>query len=334
MIILGIETSCDETAVAVVEDGNIIKSNLISSQIKAHKRYGGVVPELASRMHAEKINSLIQKACEQADITLPDIDAIAVTEGPGLEGALLIGQAAAKTLSLTLGKPLIHVNHLWGHIYASMLATPRPQFPFICMLISGGHTQLLLIKNHFDATLLGQTRDDAVGESFDKISRRLGLGYPGGPIIEEEAKSGDPLKFTFPKAMLNIGLEFSFSGLKTAVIQEIMTLEKSGESIPVPDICASFQYTVAEIIQHKCLRASKENNCNTIVLSGGVSANQYLRQALEDMAAKNNLTVITPPLAYCTDNAAMIAVAAHYYHTHISTTHSQNFTVKPNLKVT
>jgi N6-L-threonylcarbamoyladenine synthase len=331
--ILAIESSCDETAVAIVTDGLDVRSNIIKSQIKKHQKFGGVVPELASRMHAEAITPLIDLALEKANITFDQLHAIAVTHGPGLEGALLVGQTAAKTLAKALQLPLIPVNHLHGHIYATLLShSPTPQFPFIALLVSGGHTQLIHAKDHFQFDLLGQTRDDAAGECFDKVARALTLGYPGGPLIEHHARLGNPTAFKFPKAMLNVGYEFSFSGIKTAVLQTIQAHPITPQLIQ--DISASFQKTVSDILLHKTMLACKNLGLSTVSISGGVSANQALKIAFEDYGRAHNIQVITPPLPYATDNAAMIGCAAYYQHLTYPHLSHLPFKASPNLKVT
>jgi len=312
MKILAIETSCDETAVAIVENGTKILANIIASQINYHKPLGGVVPELASRMHCEAVHRLIEKALKTAQCSLDSISAIASTYGPGLEGALLVGLTAAKTMAYILKKPLIATHHLHGHIYANLLSEPDFCFPAICLIVSGGHTQLLKINDHFKIDILGQTRDDAAGEAFDKIARHLGLDYPGGPAIETCAKKGNPNTFNFPKAMLKVSYEFSFSGLKTAVIQTINKLRATNQPFKTEDICASFQKTVIDILIHKALSACQNTEIPTLLLSGGVIANKTLQARFKEAATQHNIRLITPPPVLCTDNAAMIASAAYY----------------------
>ncbi len=304
MKILAIETSCDETAVAVVENGATVLTSLVASQIATHQKHGGVVPELASRMHTEKLHGLLDRALKETGLSFNDIDACAVTQGPGLEGSLLVGIAAAKTLSHLLEIPLINVNHLHGHIYANFLSNP-PVFPFICLIVSGGHTQLIHAKGHMDFELLGETRDDAAGEAFDKVARSLNLGYPGGPAIEKAAQTGNEKAFKFPKAMLNSPYEFSFSGLKTAVIQ---TLRKLEQPWPVADLAASFQKAVVDVLTKKAYDACRHLGIKTLVLSGGVAANTALRNACQALPVDLHI----PESIYCTDNAAMIGAAAYY----------------------
>lgn len=314
MLILAIETSCDETAVALVQDGRTILGHAISSQIKEHKLFGGVVPELASRLHAETVNLLIDRVCTESAVALHQIDAIAVTYGPGLEGALLVGLAAAKALAQLLNKPLIPINHMHGHIYANFLSGPLPLFPCICMVVSGGHTQLLQINDHFSFKLLGQTRDDAAGEAFDKVARVLGLGYPGGPAIETAALSGNPSSFKFPQAIKHEAFDFSFSGIKTAVIYQLNSLKEAGHSIPVCDLAASFQHAVISILIFKAIKACEYTGISNLMLSGGVVANNALRTAFESAARAKKIRLKYPEIRYCTDNAAMIGAAAYFYY--------------------
>lgn len=328
--ILAIESSCDETSVAIVYEGHKVLANLVSSQIKAHQKYGGVVPELASRMHAEKINFLLEEALSQSQLTWDAIDAVAVTYGPGLEGALLIGVVAAKTISFLRKIPLIGMNHLHGHIYANFLLDERPSFPFLTLVVSGGHTQLVRVIDHFKFELLGATRDDAAGESFDKIARFLGLGYPGGPVIEKTALTGNSKAFRFPRAMMNDAYEFSFSGLKTAVIQEITRLRSSHTPFLVEDICASFQKAVIDVLLFKSIKACDQYGISQLVLSGGVTANKALRTTFEVECKQNGIRCFVPPFAYCTDNAAMIGAGAYYRYL-IEPEACSKFAVNPNL---
>lgn len=331
--ILAIESSCDETSIAVIENGISIKSNKISSQMKAHQAFGGVVPELASRMHAEKIHILLNQALKEAGIAIQDIDAVAVTAGPGLEGSLLVGLTMAKTIAVMLDKPFLAVNHLHGHIYANFLTGTPPVFPFVCVLVSGGHTMLVLVKNHFDFQFLGSTRDDAAGEVFDKVARVLDLGYPGGPIVEKQASEGNPKAFNFPKAMKHRGYEFSFSGVKTAVIQQIRDLQAQGAALPVPDLCASFQKAVIDILLLKALKACDEFQVKGILLSGGVTANKTLRQAFQDACDKRGYHLYVPPFVLCTDNAAMIGAAAYFQYQTFGTASPLTTRANPNLPI-
>lgn len=309
--ILAIETSCDETSAAVVEDGIKVLSNVVSSQVDVHRKFGGVVPEIASRKHLELINPVIREALEQAGVGFGDLHAVAVTQGPGLVGALLVGLAAAKALAFALDIPLLAVNHLEGHIYANFLAHRSLTFPLVCLVVSGGHTDLVLVRRHGDYQLLGRTRDDAAGEAFDKVARVLGLSYPGGPAIERLAREGNEEAIAFPRASVE-GLDFSFSGLKTAVIQYLYRCQKLGEEIKKADVAASFQKTVVDVLVEKTLEAARRTGCRDIILAGGVAANERLRAAMQEGARREGRNVFYPPLALCTDNAAMIACAAYY----------------------
>ncbi|MBS3970324.1 MAG: tRNA (adenosine(37)-N6)-threonylcarbamoyltransferase complex transferase subunit TsaD [Clostridia bacterium] len=311
MLILGIETSCDETSAAVINHGNKILSNVISSQISTHQPYGGVVPEIASRKHLENIIPVISEAMDQADVSFKELDAIAVTYGPGLAGALLVGVSAAKALAYSLGKPLIGVNHLDGHIYASFLEHTI-QMPLVCLVVSGGHTSLVYMEDHDQRNLLGATRDDAAGEVFDKIARKMNLGYPGGPIIEKMALEGQET-IDFPRAWLEPdSLDFSFSGLKTSVINYLHKKEQIGEEINVPDIAASFQKAIFEVLVTKTIGAAETKNVKSIVLAGGVAANSYFKNWMTQEAGKKGIKVYYPSPVLCTDNAAMIACAGYY----------------------
>lgn len=311
--LLGIETSCDETSAAVVVDGTEIKSNIISSQIKVHQKFGGVVPEVASRKHLENINQVIIEALEQAGLSYRDIDGVAVTYGPGLVGALLVGVAAAKALAYGLDKPLIAVNHLEGHIYANFLANPQLEFPLLCLVVSGGHTDLILMESHGNYRLLGHTRDDAAGEAFDKVARAMGLGYPGGPLIDRLARQGNPQGVDMPRAYLEAGsFDFSFSGLKSAVLNYLNRARQKGITVNKADLAASFQQAVVDVLVDKALAAADQYRVGTVMLAGGVAANSFLRQQLQQRAEKQHIKVVYPPLILCTDNAAMIAGAAYH----------------------
>jgi N6-L-threonylcarbamoyladenine synthase len=306
--ILGIETSCDETSVAVVENGRTILSNIVSSQMEIHKRYGGVVPEVASRGHVEQITLVIEEALEKAGVTLEGIDAIAVTKGPGLVGALLIGVAAAKSLSFTHDIPLLGVHHIAGHIYANRIIQEF-EFPLLTLVVSGGHTELVLMKEHGNFEILGETRDDAAGEAYDKVARALQLPYPGGPHIDRLSAQGKA-NIPFPRSWLEPdSLDFSFSGLKSAVLNYLHNAEQRGEVPKVEDVAASFQESVVEVLVTKTIRAALEQNVKQVLLAGGVAANQALRKKLQEECEGNKLPLIIPPLALCTDNAAMIASA-------------------------
>jgi N6-L-threonylcarbamoyladenine synthase len=313
--VLGIETSCDETAVAVVEDGRAIRSNLISSQAHLHERFGGVVPEVASRAHLESINPLMTMALTEAGVWFPDLDAVAVTVGPGLVGALLVGIAAAKAVAVALGVPFVGVNHLEGHIFANVLAE-GPQAleePFVCFLVSGGHTMLVHVPEPFDYRVLGQTLDDAAGEAFDKVARFLGLGFPGGPALDALATSGDRDAVRFPRAATERGFDFSLSGLKTAVVRHVKAERaRGGAQTSVADLAASFQEAVVEVQVDKTIAAARETGVRTIVLGGGVVANTRLRALMAERAEPEGLRVLIPPSDLCTDNAAMIACAGYH----------------------
>jgi N6-L-threonylcarbamoyladenine synthase len=312
MRVLGIETSCDETAVAVVEDGRTVLANLISSQAHLHERYGGVVPEVASRAHVENINPLMTMALTEAGVWFGEVDAVAVTTGPGLVGALLVGLATAKTVALALGVPLIGVNHLEGHIYANVLEQGPIQEPFVCLLVSGGHTMLIHVPEPHRYELLGQTLDDAAGEAFDKIARFLGLGFPGGPALDALARSGDPQAVRFPRAATERGYDFSLSGLKTAVIRHVRAERARGQETPIEDLAASFQEAVVEVQVDKTIAAAKGSGVATIVLGGGVVANSRLRELIGERAEREGLRLMMPAPELCTDNAAMIACAGYF----------------------
>jgi N6-L-threonylcarbamoyladenine synthase len=313
--ILGIETSCDETAAAVIENGRALLGSTVATQMEIHARYGGVFPEVASRQHVLSIIPVVEDALSKAHLTLKDIDAIAVTRGPGLAGSLIVGVNAAKGLALGSGLPLIGVNHLEGHLYSAWVhnagesVLPEPQFPLMVLLVSGGHTELDLMTDHLSYKRLGSTLDDAAGEAFDKVARLLGLSYPGGPAIQRAAEEGDPTRFQFPRAWLEGTWNFSFSGIKTAVLKEAKGYESRGKSIPVPDMAASFQTAVVDILFNKTIRAAREFGAKEILVAGGVSANRALRDAFRN---QSEYKVHIPPLSLCTDNAAMIAAAGYY----------------------
>lgn len=310
--ILAIESSCDDTSVAVVRDGRQVLSCVISSQIDIHTRFGGVVPEIASRNHISAIDNVAKKALADAGLTLKDIDAIAVTQGAGLIGSLLVGISYAKALSFATGIPLIAVNHIEGHIAANYITHKELTPPFVCLLVSGGHTALVKVDGYNHHELLGSTLDDAVGEAFDKVSRLLGLGYPGGPAVQKTAEGGkDNIEFTRHHTD-NLGLNFSFSGKKTAVINYLHTLEQRGEKPDPHDVCASFQNWVVDDLTSKAILACKQTGLNKLVLAGGVSANRALRTRLDALAEKENIQVYYPELIYCTDNAAMIGSSAYF----------------------
>jgi len=313
IIILGIETSCDETSVAIVKSGDKILSNIIASQMDIHQEYGGVVPEIASREHMKNILITCEEALKKADINLRDIDAIAIANGPGLKGSLLVGLSFAKAMAFALGKPLIGVNHLDGHIYANFLVHKNIKTPFISLIVSGGHTLLILVKAIGKHEIIGTTRDDAAGEVFDKIAKYLNLGYPGGPIIEEIALKGTKNAISFPRPLTKTpNLDFSFSGLKTAVIYFVNEKIKIKEDLNIADICASFQQAVIETLVIKTLYAAEKYNIKNIVVGGGVAANKSLKKAMLKAGNKVNKKVYFPSKELCTDNAAMIAVVGYY----------------------
>ncbi len=313
IIVLGIESSCDETSAAIVRNGREVLSNVISSQVDLHKEYGGVVPEIASRKHVELIIPVIDQAISEAGITLDQVDAIGVTYGPGLVGALLVGLTSAKALAFALDKPLVGVHHIEGHICANFLDHPELEPPFVCLVASGGHSHIVNVSDYDKFEILGQTRDDAAGEAFDKISRALGLGYPGGPAIDSAAKKGNEKAVRFPRVHLEVGsLDFSFSGLKTAVLNYIIQQEQKGEEISVEDVAASFQQAVVDILVENTLKAVKSRGVNKVALAGGVAANSLLRQSIKDGAEEIGCRVYFPRPVLCTDNAAMIACASYY----------------------
>lgn len=323
--VLAIETSCDETAVAIVNNRQVL-SSIIASQIPVHQQYGGVVPEVASRAHLETVNDAIAQAMDQAQLDWDKIDAIAATCAPGLVGALLVGLTAAKTLAILHKKPFLGVHHLEGHIYATYLSEPTLDPPFLSLLVSGGHTSLIYVKECGSYETLGETRDDAAGEAFDKVARLLKLGYPGGPVIDKLAQTGDPQAFALPEGKVSLPgggyhrYDGSFSGLKTAVLRLVQQLEKEEDSLPVEDIAASFQATVAKALTKRAIACALDYGLDTIAVGGGVAANSGLRQHLQTAASANKLRVLFPPLKFCTDNAAMIACAAadHFSRGHTS----------------
>ena len=312
MKVLAVESSCDETSVAVVENGREVYSNVIASQIDTHKKFGGVVPEIASRQHVEAINTVLKEGLDQAGVKLSDIDIIASTKGPGLIGALLVGLSAGKALALATGKPFVGVNHIVGHVCANYISFKDLEPPFIGLIISGGHTYLIEVKDYVDFTLHGRTVDDAVGEAFDKVARSLGLSYPGGPVVDALAKKGKET-IEFPRVMIKEdNYNFSFSGLKTAVLNYLNSTRLRGEEIVVEDVCKSFQEAVVDVLLEKSFRLAREKNIDKIVLCGGVSANSRIREAFEERGSKENIKIFYPELKLCTDNAAMIASAAYY----------------------
>lgn len=306
--VLGIETSCDETAVAIIKNGTEIVTNIVSSQIESHKRFGGVVPEIASRHHVEQVTFVLEEALEQAGMTMDDIDCVAVTEGPGLVGALLIGVNAAKALAFAHNKPLVGVHHIAGHIYANRLVKEM-KFPLLSLVVSGGHTELVLMKEHGSFQVIGETRDDAAGEAYDKVARTLSLPYPGGPHIDRLAHEGEP-NLDLPRAWLEENsYDFSFSGLKSAVINTLHNAKQKGVTIHPQDLAASFQASVIDVLVTKTVKAVKEYGVEQVLLAGGVAANKGLRAALQEAFEGIEAELIIPPLSLCTDNAAMIAAA-------------------------
>lgn len=313
VLILGIETSCDETAAAVVKNGEEVLSNVISSQVALHAEFGGVVPEIASRNHLEKIDEVIRLAIKEAGISMQELTAIAVTVGPGLVGALLVGVSEAKALAFALGKPLIPVHHIEGHIAANFISNPECKPPFVCLVASGGHSHLLLVEDYGKIKIYGRTRDDAAGEAFDKVARAVGLGYPGGPKLEKMAKEGNPHAYHFPTAkMEDAPYDFSFSGVKSAVLNEMNRKKMLGEEVRVADLCASFQENVTEVLSEKAIALCKELHINRLSIAGGVAANGKLREKMEEKAKQEGIEFFCPKLILCTDNAAMIAAAAYH----------------------
>lgn len=311
--ILGIESSCDETAAAVVKNGREILSNVINTQIEIHKQFGGVVPEVASRHHIENIDAVIDAALSEAGVTFDDIDAIAVTYGPGLVGALLVGVSTAKALAYALKKPLVPVNHIKGHIMANLVAHEDLKPPFVCLVASGGHSHIVMINSYTDIEILARTRDDAAGEAFDKIARVLGLGYPGGPLIDKLAKEGNPDAVQFPRVRMDRNsLDFSFSGVKTAVINYLHKLEQNGEQYNSADIAASFQNAVTDVLCEHTIEAAVKAGSKKIALAGGVASNSVLRDKMTREAGEKGISVVFPPPVLCTDNAVMIASAGYY----------------------
>jgi N6-L-threonylcarbamoyladenine synthase len=321
--ILGIETSCDETAAAVVENGRIILSNAVASQVELHAKFGGVFPEVASRQHILTISAIVDSALEEAHLNLGEVDGIAVTRGPGLPGSLVVGMNMAKGMAMGAGVPLVGINHLEAHIYSAWLERSYagdsrgqkfarekdPKFPLVALIVSGGHTELVLMQDHLQYERLGGTLDDAAGEAFDKVARLLGLGYPGGPAIQEESQGGNPEAFNFPRAWLGESWNFSFSGLKTAVLRHVQSIQEEGRLLPVSDLAASFQAAVVEVLVGKTVKAAEEFNAKEILVAGGVSANQALRRAIQLQAP---CPVQIPPIYLCTDNAAMVAGAGYF----------------------
>ena len=332
-LILAIESSCDETAAAVVRNGREVLSNIISSQIALHTLYGGVVPEIASRKHIEKINQVIEEALQQADVTLKDIDAIAVTYGPGLVGALLVGVSAAKAISFATGISLVGVHHIEGHISANYIENKELEPPFVCLVVSGGHSHLVKVKDYGEYEILGRTRDDAAGEAFDKVARAIGLGYPGGPKIDKVSKEGNPDAIKFPRAKVADSVyDFSFSGLKSAVLNYLNSCEMKGIEICQADVAASFQKAVVDVLVEHSMQAVKECGMKKFAIAGGVASNSSLRSALEKACAERGIEFYHPSPILCTDNAAMIG-AAGYYEYRKGVRSGYDLNAVPNLKL-
>lgn len=333
VLILAIESSCDETAAAIVKNGRDVLSNVISSQIELHKLYGGVVPEIASRKHIEKINQVITEALKESDTTLDDLDAIAVTYGPGLVGALLVGVAEAKAISFARNIPLVGVHHIEGHISANYIENKDLEPPFICLVVSGGHTHLVKVADYGTYEILGRTRDDAAGEAFDKVARAIGLGYPGGPKIDRLSKEGNAEAIHFPKAKIaDAPYDFSFSGLKSAVLNYLNGCQMKGIEVNRADVAASFQKAVCDVLVEHAMLAVKESGLNKLAIAGGVASNGTLRMAMEHACAENGIRFYRPSPIFCTDNAAMIG-AAGYYEYMQGTRSGYDLNAVPNLKL-
>ena len=331
--ILAIESSCDETAAAVVVNGREVKSNVISSQIDLHTLYGGVVPEIASRKHIEKINQVIEQALKEAEVTLQDITAIAVTYGPGLVGALLVGVAEAKAISFATGIPLVGVHHISGHISANYIEHKELEPPFVCLVASGGHSHLVIVRDYGEYEIIGRTRDDAAGEAFDKVARAIGLGYPGGPKIDKLSREGNPDAIPFPRAKVAENeYDFSFSGLKSAVLNYLNSCQMKGEKVNQADVAASFQKAVIDVLVEHSLHAVKAYGFRKFAIAGGVASNSSLREAFERECARRKIEFYYPSPVYCTDNAAMIGVAG-YYEYQKGVRHGYDLNAVPNLKL-
>ncbi len=333
VLILAIESSCDETAAAVVKNGREVLSNVINTQIAIHTEYGGVVPEIASRKHIENINHVIRKALEDAGVTLDDIDAIGVTYGPGLVGALLVGVAEAKAIAFAKNKPLVGVHHIEGHISANYVENKELEPPFVALVVSGGHTHLVKVNDYGEYEIVGRTRDDAAGEAFDKVARAIGLGYPGGPKIDKLAKEGNPDAIEFPRAHVDDApYDFSFSGIKSAVLNYINSANMQGKEINHADVAASFQKAVVDALVSRAVRLAKECGMDKLAIAGGVASNSALRAAVQEECAKNNIKFYSPSPVLCTDNAAMIGAAAYYEYIK-GVRHGYDLNAVPNLKL-
>ena len=333
VLILAIESSCDETAAAVVKNGREVLSNVINTQIAIHTEYGGVVPEIASRKHIENINPVIRKALEDAGVTLDDIDAIGVTYGPGLVGALLVGVAEAKAIAFAKNKPLVGVHHIEGHISANYVENKELEPPFVALVVSGGHTHLVKVNDYGEYEIVGRTRDDAAGEAFDKVARAIGLGYPGGPKIDKLAKEGNPDAIEFPRAHVDDApYDFSFSGIKSAVLNYINSANMQGKEINRADVAASFQKAVVDALVSRAVRLAKECGMDKLAIAGGVASNSALRAAIQEVCAKNNIRFYSPSPILCTDNAAMIGAAAYYEYIK-GVRHGYDLNAVPNLKL-
>ena len=333
VLILAIESSCDETAAAVVKNGREVLSNVINTQIAIHTEYGGVVPEIASRKHIENINPVIRKALEDAGVTLDDIDAVGVTYGPGLVGALLVGVAEAKAIAFAKNKPLVGVHHIEGHISANYVENKELEPPFVALVVSGGHTHLVKVNDYGEYEIVGRTRDDAAGEAFDKVARAIGLGYPGGPKIDKLAKEGNPDAIEFPRAHVDDApYDFSFSGIKSAVLNYINSANMQGKEINRADVAASFQNAVVDALVSRAVRLAKECGMDKLAIAGGVASNSALRAAIQEACAKNNISFYSPSPILCTDNAAMIGAAAYYEYIK-GVRHGYDLNAVPNLKL-
>lgn len=333
VLILAVESSCDETAAAVVKNGRTVLSNVISSQVALHTLYGGVVPEIASRKHIEKINQVIEEALREAKASLSEIDAVAVTYGPGLVGALLVGVAEAKAIAYAAKKPLIGIHHIEGHIAANFIEHEELEPPFFSLVVSGGHTHLVRVKDYGQFDIIGRTRDDAAGEAFDKVARAIGLGYPGGPKIDKVSKEGNPEAVVFPRAHIeDAPYDFSFSGVKSAVLNYINGCQMKGETYCQADVAASFQKAVVDVLVEKAMYAAKEFHVDKFALAGGVASNSTLRSAMQEACEKRGIRLYYPSPVYCTDNAAMIGAAAYYEYRN-GARHGWDLNAVPNLKL-